>query len=626
MAYDGMYGDLSTRATANETLNLALQVQTEINATAIEVDTDASEVAANLATSTDILNQIIEIASGPIPTVGLTPQLYGAMGDGVTDDTVAFQDALTAAEGGLLNVPAGTYLCGELIVKTKTKILGFGAGSTIIKAKASLPSNKPLLINEQFGSLNVYADENIEITGVGFDGSNLTTRSVELVSLIKVRNPRISKCKFYNVQFMGFALGGCKEFSITENEFTNCGNPAVVAEGGAALWIGNYFGDGTVSTDGTIINNFFHNNNWSALYLNGNRNTVSSNQFRSNRESTIFGTGSFNMINDNNITSAIRKNISASGIEIGGAYWTITGNLINQTGSDSISCTDAQVVTISGNTLTDPAREPAYFPTASGITIITTQANPNNPRYFNIVGNNFYVSDSAAYAGVHVGNSGDAPISLFVTQNNLQSNTWTSGKAVKVDAGKLSISTVIQGNPGDFDQSLAGGYRSGRFYAGENLTPATAGTAALVANTLYSTVFTVRQPQLWTKIGFNVTVAGAGGTMARVGVYEIVNGIPTNLVFDAGAIAVSTTGLKEITISQLLLPGTYGMAIVSSGTPTISADVNSKAAIGCIGSVAIGTGDQVVTRAFTYGALPSPFGSVTFTTGLTPLITLRYGV
>jgi hypothetical protein len=684
MAYDGMYGELSTRGTANETLNLALQIQADINATALEVAEDAQNVAVAiddaaasaeqaavsaaaaaadaLSTSSDAAAADIsalaasasasaastsadesadsaaassvsaaeaaasaleaEAAVGAIP---ITPQAFGAVGDGVADDTLALQAALDAAKGKVLTIPPGTYLTKHLVVGSNTTIAGSGAGSSILKLHPSTPTNQTILFNELWGTLNTYLDHNIVVTGVGFDGANIA-RTSELLSFIKVRNLRVSRCKIFNSTFIGMSLGGCKEFSVTECEFTACGNPVATSEGGAALWIGPYGGDGTVSLDGGISENFFHNNEWSAIYLNGDRNTVSDNKFRSNKESTIFGTGSQNLITNNIISSSVKKWISASGIELGGTYQTISGNYIQDCGADAISLTDAQVVTITGNTLAAPCRDPASFPTASAITVITTQTAPNQPRYINIVGNNVFVPDSAAYSGVHIGNSGDAPLSVLISQNNLQSNTWTSGKAIKVDANKLSVSTIIQGNPGDFDVSLAGGYRPGRFYAGENLSPAATGTQALTANTMYATVFTVRQPQLWTKIGINVTVAGAGGTLARLGVYDIENGVPTSLVHDAGTVAVSTTGVKEITISKVLIPGTYAMVVFTNGTPTVTADVNSKAAVGCIGSSAIGTGDQVITRALTFAALPSTFGTPTFATGLTPLVTLRYGI
>src|SRR5688500_17408779 len=57
----------------------------------------------------------------------------GALGDGATDDTAAFQAALTrCAErgGGEVIVPAGNYLIGSVVIGSKTT-LRFEQGVTI---------------------------------------------------------------------------------------------------------------------------------------------------------------------------------------------------------------------------------------------------------------------------------------------------------------------------------------------------------------------------------------------------------------------------------------------------------------------------------------------------------------
>lgn len=71
-----------------------------------------------------------------------TPQDYGATGNGVTDDTAAFQAAITAVQnagGGTVFVPAGTYLVTPTaspalsVTHNGVKILGAGRDSTTIK-------------------------------------------------------------------------------------------------------------------------------------------------------------------------------------------------------------------------------------------------------------------------------------------------------------------------------------------------------------------------------------------------------------------------------------------------------------------------------------------------------------
>lgn len=57
------------------------------------------------------------------------PKLYGAKGDGKTDDTAAFQAAITAAAAsrGSVGIPEGSYLIDSITVPTLVKLHGLGA-------------------------------------------------------------------------------------------------------------------------------------------------------------------------------------------------------------------------------------------------------------------------------------------------------------------------------------------------------------------------------------------------------------------------------------------------------------------------------------------------------------------
>src|SRR5260221_12344667 len=60
----------------------------------------------SMLSATLFITPVIDGPSGA-PRGSVTPQAYGAKGDGVTDDTAAFQSALAAGD---LVVPAATYL------------------------------------------------------------------------------------------------------------------------------------------------------------------------------------------------------------------------------------------------------------------------------------------------------------------------------------------------------------------------------------------------------------------------------------------------------------------------------------------------------------------------------------
>lgn len=62
---------------------------------------------------------------------------YGAMGDGVTNDTAAISNAIAdlPADGGTVYFPAGTYIVSQSIpIRTHVHYVGAGVGSTTVKA------------------------------------------------------------------------------------------------------------------------------------------------------------------------------------------------------------------------------------------------------------------------------------------------------------------------------------------------------------------------------------------------------------------------------------------------------------------------------------------------------------
>ena len=59
---------------------------------------------------------------------------FGAVGDGVADDSAAFQAALD--QHGAIHVPAGTYrLDSEIQVKPRRRLFGAGRDATVIDAR-----------------------------------------------------------------------------------------------------------------------------------------------------------------------------------------------------------------------------------------------------------------------------------------------------------------------------------------------------------------------------------------------------------------------------------------------------------------------------------------------------------
>jgi hypothetical protein len=105
---------------------------------------------------TKVRNQMIEGAAANVLD-------FGAVGDGVADDTAAIQAALNVA--GRIYVPTGTYSHTELTLSSNTTLIGAGRGSVTFVSRSTIGTG-----NQLIGlSLN-----NISISGIKFDGQNTT--------------------------------------------------------------------------------------------------------------------------------------------------------------------------------------------------------------------------------------------------------------------------------------------------------------------------------------------------------------------------------------------------------------------------------------------------------------------
>lgn len=112
---------------------------------------------------------------------------YGAIGDGVNDDTEAIQRALNSSTNnkfGIVYFENGTYITGKLTIPSNITILG--ASNAIIKAKNSL--NDYLLYT--------YDTENVTIANIQIDGNKANNDYVK--NNFACRNFTIFNCVLQN--------------------------------------------------------------------------------------------------------------------------------------------------------------------------------------------------------------------------------------------------------------------------------------------------------------------------------------------------------------------------------------------------------------------------------------------
>jgi polygalacturonase len=126
---------------------------------------------------------------------------YGAKGDGSTDNTSAFQKAITAANaagGGVVEVPSGTYVTGAIYLKSNVN-LHLDSGATLMFSGDA--TKYPLVLTRYEGiecmnhSPMIYAhgETNIALTGSGTLDASKTTSWNKGSNRAGVLEPLVSK-------------------------------------------------------------------------------------------------------------------------------------------------------------------------------------------------------------------------------------------------------------------------------------------------------------------------------------------------------------------------------------------------------------------------------------------------
>jgi hypothetical protein len=126
-----------------------------------------------------------ETIAGTLSTVAVTPasleyerpyldvRTYGAVGDGTTNDTAAFQAAVTAlpSTGGIIYVPDGTYVVQGLTLKNGVSIRGNGFSSKLLTKSGDMISITTAIQNINLNDLYLESSTSgghiINVSGTG---------------------------------------------------------------------------------------------------------------------------------------------------------------------------------------------------------------------------------------------------------------------------------------------------------------------------------------------------------------------------------------------------------------------------------------------------------------------------
>lgn len=143
------------------------------------------------------------------------------------------------------------------------------------------------------------------------------------------------------------------------------------------------------------------------------------------------------------------------------------------------------------------------------------------------------------------------------------------------------------------------------YFAGEGATA----TKSFSLNLMVVGPLYVARAATLTRIGCRVTTAGSTGALQRLVIYsDNGDGRPGDLLLDAGTIDATTTGAKEITISQAITPGLYWLGAVPQGA---TSTIRTRRDIGLMGHTDLDTvlqNDLVgYTQSSVSGAAPASF-------------------
>lgn len=332
---------------------------------------------------------------------------YGAVGNGIVDDTVNIQTALNSGAKTILFAQGIYNISAPLLVNSNITLIGYGA--TIFR-NANIDN---MLRNNADGVTGGYtANQNIKLYGLAFDGNKTTfPANSTLVAFGHAQKIIIQNCTFYNIPgaWHGVELNAVQDASVEGCCYYN-GSTAeelqldLAANSGLFPWFGPY--DNTPCKNIVINGNLFTDggagvgSHSAVLTFHHTNITISNNAFR-------------------NLTSdAIRvpsyKNL------------VITGNVIDTCAGNGIAAftpttLGAENYTISNNTFSNITNN------QGGINIFFITG-------VSIIGNN--ISKCTAW-GIFVGNSSN----VVINGNTIKE----ASQSVTTDYAAIDVAACVNG-------------------------------------------------------------------------------------------------------------------------------------------------------------------------------------
>jgi hypothetical protein len=362
---------------------------------------------------------------------------FGADPTGATDSTTAFN----ACPNGMVFIPEGNYKVKGWIPKNDTTY--FGTNNTIL----TLTSHGLPICDIPDGAQNINFS-NIKFVGIA-SSTNVAIQIFDTNLYPFENNINIDFCSFSTFGGHAIIAGGLKKARITNCSFTKTAQVNIPSGTASwpAIWMSGPTAYASQARDIIIDNCNFHDTYWSAMYVPGHSITVSNNHFYKIRESALFinQDARYVSIIGNTIDTVNVQNISASGVELGGQYNSVIGNIIRNTELYGISVQDCFNFTVVGNSIDT---------TSTGIGIISSLSS--NPLGFQtkdgvVTGNSIENAEYGIFGFRMM--ASDPPIRLCNISGNNITSSVTKDYSQLNTLTTFAFSTRLKDNK--FDDNLA---------------------------------------------------------------------------------------------------------------------------------------------------------------------------
>lgn len=171
-----VWGDETQYSDATTSTHGLMSAEDKAKLNGIEAQANKTVVDAALSSSSTnpVQNKVVNAAIDDIKNC-LTPQMYGAKGDGETNDTTAFANLRTAAisTGKTVYIPEGTYIITTFNLWTGARIIGAGQNKTILKQKDD--TNTSVFWTQNYSTGTGDYVENILISDLTISGGTTTS-------------------------------------------------------------------------------------------------------------------------------------------------------------------------------------------------------------------------------------------------------------------------------------------------------------------------------------------------------------------------------------------------------------------------------------------------------------------